>query len=189
MSAEYLTAFGTIGTFVVIAITAIAAVVQLRHIRSANQLTGALHVTERFRSDEIQSATRFIYDELPARLREPAYRAELMFPGSTDRRSHPELFVCDMFEHAGSYIKHGMLEPAQFLDFAGTYVLQMWQQLREVVALRRAGTNDAALYENFEYVAVLAEDYSGAHHGGTYPHGARRLMPAEEWRALQVPER
>ena len=189
MTAEYLAAFASVGTFVVIAITAIAAVVQLRHIRSANQLTGALHVTERFRSDEIQSATRFIYDQLPARLREPAYRAELMFPGSLDRRSHPELFVCDMFEQTGSYIKHGMLDASQFLDFAGSYARDMWGQLREVVALRRAGTNDAATYENFEYVAALADDYSGAHGGGTYPRGARRLLPDEEWRALQVPER
>lgn len=185
MTAEYLAAFASIGTFVVIAVTAIAAVVQLRHIRSANQLTGALHITERFRSEEIQGATRFIYDQLPARLRDPAYRAELMFPGSPDRRAHPELFVADLFEQAGSYIKHGMLDAPQFLDFAGSYARNMWQQLREVVALRRAATNDAAQYENFEYMAALADDYSGAHGGGTYPRGARRLMPEEEWRSLR----
>lgn len=185
MTAEYLAAFASIGTFVVIAITSIAAVVQLRHIRSANQLTGALNVTERFRSDEIQSATRFIYDQLPARLREPAYSAELLFPGSPDRRTHPELFVADMFEQTGSYIKHGMLDAPQFLDFAGSYARNMWEHLREVVALRRAGTNDAALYENFEYVAALADDYSGAHGGGTYPRGVRRLMAEEEWRSLR----
>jgi len=47
MSQEILSTAAAIGTFVVIAATAIAAVVQLRHLRAQNQLTGLLTVLAR----------------------------------------------------------------------------------------------------------------------------------------------
>jgi len=44
---EVLSTTAAIGTFVVIAATAIAAVVQLRHLHASNQLTGLLTVLAR----------------------------------------------------------------------------------------------------------------------------------------------
>ena len=38
MSAEWFTAIGTLGTFVVITVSAIAALMQLRHMRGSNQI-------------------------------------------------------------------------------------------------------------------------------------------------------
>ena len=184
MSAEYLTAYASIGTFVVIAITAIAAVVQLRHIRGANQLTGLLHVTQTWRGDEIQEANRFIHAELPAKLKDPVYRAELSAP-DPDRRAHIELLVADMLEQTGSYIKYGMLDGQQFIDITGGYVRHMWESLKPVVTLRRAAMKSASLYENFEYLAVLEQDFSAKHGGDNYPRGVRRLMNESEWRDLK----
>src|SRR5436305_12465764 len=106
-SAEYLAAFASIATFLVIAATAIAAFIQLRHIHGANQLAGLLHLTETWRSDAFQSANTFIRDELAGRLRDPAFRRQLL-RADPDRRSHPELYIADMLEQTGSYIKYGM---------------------------------------------------------------------------------
>lgn len=183
MSAEYLSAYAAIGTFLVIAITAIAAVIQLRHIRGANQLTGLLHLTEAWRGEPIQHANKFIHAELPARLRDADYRAELMAQ-DPNRRTHPELLVADLLEQTGSYIKYGMIDGQQFLDIVAGYVTHMWDCLKGVVALRRIATNSSSLYENFEYLAVLAQDFYAKHQAGNYPRGVRRLMTEPEWRDL-----
>lgn len=182
-SAEYLTAFASIGTFFVIAATAITAIIQLRHIHGANQLTGLLHLTEAWRSDQLQRANRFIHEELAQRLRDPEYRTELMRP-DPDRRTHDELIVADMLEQTGSYIKYGMIDGEQFLDLTFGYVIHMWNCLREVVALRRAAGNTNAMYENFEYLASLALALEKKLKQGNYPRGARRLMAEDEWRKL-----
>jgi hypothetical protein len=183
VSAEYLSAYAAIGTFLVIAITAIAAVIQLRHIRGANQLTGLLHLTEAWRGDAIQQANKFIHAELPARLGDADYRAELMAQ-DPNRQTHPELLVADMLEQTGSYIKYGMIDGQQFLDIVAGYVTHMWDCLKGVVALRRIATNSSSLYENFEYLAVLAQDFYAKHQAGNYPRGVRRLMTEPEWRDL-----
>ena len=183
MSAEYLSAYAAIGTFIVVAITALAALIQLRHIRGANQLTGLLHLTEIWRGEDFQFANRFIHAELPARLKDPAYRAELMSP-DPDRRAHKGLLVADMLEQTGSYIKYGMIDGQQLLDITGGYVKHMWECLKPVVAMRRVATNSASIYENFEYLAVLEQDFNAKHGGDNYPRGVRRLMDEKEWREL-----
>lgn len=184
MSAEYLTAFASIGTFVVIGVTAIAAIVQLRHIRAANQLTSMIHVRDRFRSDSIQQATRFVHDELPARLKDDQFRDELLAP-DTDRRSHPELRIADLFEQVGADVKYGMIEASSLLDVGGMWIQNMWDRLYPVVALRRAGTGSNSMYENFEYLALLAGKFKEKHPDGNYPAAVPRLMPENDWKRLQ----
>jgi len=91
---EELTAFASLGTFVVIAVTAIAALVQLRHNRAANQLSGVLEYIKIWETESIQHANRFVQDELPAKLNDPQYRQELFKP-FVDRTRHPELTIAD----------------------------------------------------------------------------------------------
>ncbi len=183
MSAEYLTAYASVGTFVVIAVTAITAVIQLRHIHGANQLTGLLHLTEAWRSDRVQHANQFVLAELPDRLRDPAYRAQLLSV-EPDRRTHPELAVADMLEQTGSYIKYGMIDGEQFLDITSSYILHMWRSLKDVVALRRAATGRNAMYENLEYLSAKAIAFDRRHKDGNYPRRTPRLMTKADWEQL-----
>lgn len=143
MTAEWVAAYAAVGTLLVIAATAFAALVQLRHIRAANQLTGLLHFTAVFESDEIQSATAFIEQQLPEKLRDPQFVRGLLRV-NTDRREHLELRVCDFLEQQGSYIKYGMIDKDQYIDLVGAYVTSMWAALKEVVALRRAARDNGA---------------------------------------------
>lgn len=181
MSAEWISAIAAAGTLIVIAATAFAALVQLRHIRAANQLTGLLHFTAVFESDEIQSANVFIECELPQRLRESAFVKGLL-EVNTDRREHPELRVCDFMEQQGSYIKYGMIDREQYIDLVGAYVTSMWQALRGVVAIRRAARDNAAMYENFEFLASLAS--TRKQRSQVYPYGVKALMSEVEWRGM-----
>jgi hypothetical protein len=183
MTPETVGAVASVGTFLVIAVTAFAALVQLRHIRAANQLTGLLPYVARWESDAVQSATNFVETELSAKLKEDNFR-ETLWLRNPDRREHPELRVADWCEQMGSIIKYDMVSEEQYLDLAAGYVASMWDQLREVVAIRRAATNLGAEYENFEFLAVRAKAFGAAHPSGNYPRGAERLLPDEEWKKL-----
>ena len=188
LSAENLAAYASIETFVVIAVTAIAAIVQLRHIRSANQLAGFMDLAELWESDAFQRATRVVHDELATRLRDPEYRAGLMRP-EPDRREHQELIVADMLERSGSYVKYGMIDDLQLLDTIFPFVISMWDSLKEVVALQRVGNQNGELFGNFEYLAARAYDYRAKHTQGSYPRSTRRMMTDEQCRSLVSPAR
>jgi hypothetical protein len=183
MTPEVIAAIASIGTFVVVGVTAIAALVQLRHIRAANQLTGLLEYTARWQSDEVQSGTLFVETQLPAKLRDPDYRASLL-QINPDRRSHPELKVADWFEQMGSFIKYGLIAESQYMDLAQGYTRSMWEQLREVVALRRAAVANNSMYENFEYLAARSKMFNAGRNHTNYPRGTPRLMRDEEWQQL-----
>jgi hypothetical protein len=77
MSLEFVNTFATLGTFVVIAATAIAAIVQLRHMRGSNQITALNELRETMETPDFQAASHFVVTELPAKLRDPAFRYEL----------------------------------------------------------------------------------------------------------------
>lgn len=186
MNAETIGAISSVATFLVIGVTAIAALVQLRHIRSANQLTGLLHYIARWESDAVQSATSFVETQLKEKLEDPGYRSGL-WHHNPDRREHPELRVADWCEQMGSYIKYGMISGEQYLDLGGWYIDSMWEQLQEVVAIRRAASGKSAMYENFEFLAARSKAWAAAHPGGNYPHNVPRLMPDAVWEKLKGP--
>jgi hypothetical protein len=77
MSLELVNTLATFGTFVVIAATAIAAIVQLRHARSSNQIEALAELREEMENEEMQSAHRFIRHELAERLKDPIFRHQL----------------------------------------------------------------------------------------------------------------
>jgi hypothetical protein len=184
MSPEMLNAFASVATFVVITVTAIAALVQLRHMRAGNQLTGMMEYINHWQNPEMQRAIMFVQSDLPAKLREPWYRAEL-FEQYVDRTQHLELQPADWCEQAGSYIKFGLITEAQFLDLAGSFVSYMWEALIEVIAIRRVAFNNQLMYENFEYLVTLErrkEQRQGE--AGGYPAGTPRLLSMDEARRI-----
>ena len=178
MSAEYVTALSALGTFLVIVVSAFAAVRQLRHFRASNQLAGILRYTEWWETPHMQAAIKYVGDELPARLLDAQYRHELLQP-FVSRSGHPELVVSDWIEQAGSYIKFGLLAEDQFLDLTSTFVSTMWESLEPVVAMRRVG-GGPAVYENFEYLAARAKTWLEKHRMGNYPQNCPRLMTQKQ---------
>jgi hypothetical protein len=63
MSLELVNALATLGTFLVIAATAIAAIVQLRHARSSNQIEALAEFREGTQDPEMRIAERFVLHE------------------------------------------------------------------------------------------------------------------------------
>jgi len=57
----------------------------------------------------------------------------------------------------GLFVKRGLVDRDSVLDIWSAYALNEWERLAPVTAMFRRGAGDA-VYENFEYLAILAQD-------------------------------
>lgn len=164
-------------TFVVIAATAIAAVIQLRHFRASNQMNALLTLLQVWESPEMREHYRFLFSELPKKLEDPSFRAEL--EGRTSRAQHPELAVADFWEQIGTYAKYGLIDEESWLDIASRTAVRTWHALEPVITIQRKRSGLMA-WENFEYIAVRGQQWITSHPNGAYPRGLPRMaeMPA-----------
>ncbi len=169
-----------VGTLVVVAGTAVAAIMQIRHLRATNELQALLTMTDQLRQPALQDAFRFVQLELGPSLDDPAYRRELRSLGYVDARRHPEMDVCNWFNNAGTLVKNKLIEEGTFLDLFSRLVTYYWSRLEPVVALLRCERGPGQ-YENFEYLAMLAQAWQVKHPHGAYPAHARRLEIADRW--------
>lgn len=160
-------------TFAVIAVTAIAATIQLRHLRSSNQITAMMRLLEDWRQPEFQQWIQFVRRDLPEKVRDPQFMASLADP-RPDRTVHPELHVCDYFEQIGSYFKYGMLDKKSYLDVA-CYTVSDSYRIAKPCIDRMRELRGPSLYENFEYLAVQGALWLKRHPNGAYPRGLQRF--------------
>lgn len=180
ISLEIVNAAVGIGTLVVFAGTAIAALVQIRHLRASNELDALLRITEQLRSTDLQDAFRYVQNDLDAKVADAAYRRELGGRGFIDSRRHPEMNVCNWFNEVGTLVKNRLIDEATFLDLFSRLVSYYWTRLDPVVALLRRERGPGQ-YENFEYLAMLAERWATRHPNGAYPRDAKRMTLVDRW--------
>jgi len=161
-------------TFVVIAVTAIAATVQLRHLRASNQLTALVTLLEDWQKPEMQSWVSFVRGgELAERLKDPDYLRSLEGI-RRDRTIHPWLHVCDYYEQLGSYVKYGLVDKPSFFDVSCVTVRALYEEIWPCIARIREVANNDSIFENFEYLAVEAVLWLKSHPRGAYPKGVPR---------------
>lgn len=168
MSAEWVTAIATAGTFVVIAASAIAALLQLRHMRGSNQIIALNECRETLESAEFRDAQRFVSYELPKRLTDPAECrkiAQLPFTGEYQAIGT----VANFFESMGLFVKSGIIDRRIACDFWAFIVLRNWHALLPVITYVREEVQTKALWENFEFMAAISEIYSARFTDGDYP--------------------
>ncbi|GAC1659611.1 MAG: hypothetical protein NVS9B12_13160 [Vulcanimicrobiaceae bacterium] len=173
MTLELLNTLASIATFLVIAVTAGAAMIQLRHIRHGNQLETIIALRELRSNAMLDDAFEFVARDLERRLEDPQFCAELESLQPPDRAVHKELKVCDYFEQVGAYVKLGLVSADIFLEFGNPD--RYWNLCAPALELYRRGRGPST-YENFEYLAVLAQDWNQKYPDGNYPRGARRLQ-------------
>ncbi len=148
-------------TLMLLALTTIAALVQLRHLRASNDLAAVLAIERDFRSPQIQSALVYAQHQLPGRMEDPAYRRELGTPGYVDPQAHPEMTLCNWFNRTGALVRAGLVKEELFLDSFARLVVYYWQVLGPVVAVFRRARG-AGQYAGFEYLAYRAERHLAA---------------------------
>jgi hypothetical protein len=179
MSLEVLSTVFAGLTFAVIAATAIAAIVQLRHLRASNQMNALLALMELWQSPEMQRYFQYTYSELPNKLKDPEFLDD--YGGGPMRRAdHPELMVADFWEQIGTFAKHGLLQEASWLDAASSQVLRSWQIMEPLIAARRKKDGSRAAFENFEYLAVRAALWTLRYPDGNWRRGLPRMADLEK---------
>jgi hypothetical protein len=180
MSLELLNTLASLGTLLVIAATAIAALAQLRHSRGGNQIIALTECREVLESEAFATALRFVRRALPEMMKDPATRARLMVvPVDEDLR--PVNVIGNFFETMGSFVKHDIIDEEIACDLWSGIVESAWDSLVPVLAILRR-TVGPALWENFEYFAARAKAWSGRHGGGTYPKDVPRLPVDDVWK-------
>ncbi len=182
MSLELWNTIGTVGTFVVIGASAIAAVFQLRHARTSNHLDAVLALERDFNSPDLQQSLCYVQFELAKKLKDRAFRAELESIGFVDPRMHLEMNVLNWFNQIGTLLKNGLIEENAFLDQFARLIDQYWQLLAPAISIlrRRRGR---AQYENFEYLASRSRHWQSTHLTRPFPNRTPRMPLEDPWLA------
>jgi len=170
----------SVGTFLVIGATAVAAAIQLRHMRASNQLGALLDLEREFRAQNLQDSFRFVEHELADRLRDRSYRAELERIGFIDARRHQEINVLNWFDEMGAVLKNRLVDENAFMDLFSRLAVQHWETLAPAISIlrrRRGGGQNV----NFEYLAIRARAWLSRYPEGVVPRGIVRVPVPDAW--------
>ena len=183
---ELLNTVATVGTFIVIAATAVAAVLQLRHMRASNQFEAIQYAAEAQREPTMQRAIQFVMQELAAHLEDEAFRAEIE-KRDLNPETHPERLVCNFHELMGSYIYHRLIPFDIYMDIVAVFPHEVWHALEPYIAIRRQlSDHPEALYEHFEWLAVKSSTYTKNGRGVLY--GKFKRLPVHNRWANEIPK-
>jgi hypothetical protein len=179
MQLDLLNTIASFGTFIVIGATAVAALVQLRHMRNSNQLTGLLEVLSRVEdpvfNEWLDRSKQILEQQLP----DADFRKKLA-AGSFARKDNPWLNMMNSYEWVGSLIKHGLIPEEPFMDVYSARILRAWSVFEPVFAVARRG-GDPSLWENFEFLVVRSREWERKYPNGAYPKGVPRLQYTDRW--------
>jgi hypothetical protein len=157
MTAEWVTAIATLGTFVVIAASAIAALLQLRHMRGSNQIVALTECRETLESETFQEAREFVLIVLPELMKNPE-TAEMFARPVFSRELRPAAYVANFFESMGAFVRFNIIDRNIACDLWSGVVLACWEGLVPVTRIRRR--SDPSVWENFEYLAFLSKQFT-----------------------------
>ncbi len=166
MSLQVVNTVAALGTFVVIAATALAAVFQLRHMRASNQLEGLLSVLARVEDANFNAWLTETQRQLPILLGDAQYVASVI--DNTFDRNVAWLQLGNSYDWVGSLVKNHLIPVDAFLDVYSFRIQQAWELMEPITALARHHAG-AAIWENFEYLHVAALQWSKKHAQGNYP--------------------
>jgi len=167
---EALTAISTALTGLVILLTVLFAARQVRalneqskamgaqieHLRRATQLTGTLAIFDEIMTEEIAGATRFVVREFDEKMKDERFHAEAL-ERAPDWTVHKEVLILRHFERIGTLVKNGLVDADVLLDFMGIFIRENWRHVRPLALEQRKLRGEPALWENFEYLASVAD--------------------------------
>lgn len=196
MSLELVNTFGTLLTVAIISATAIAALVQLRHLRQGNQINAMLSIGNQYDHSAFREARQLLSHKLASTLEDPLYREyELTLTRNQATPAVPDDFVQlrsaanlvgNTHEELGILVKNGIVDKDLFLDRYCWVIAGDWRLLERFTAYVRAAAGNEAIWESFEYLAVVSEDWM-RDHPSMYPTGVRRMPLHNPWPVPPMP--
>lgn len=189
MNLEVINTIAALVTVSIVAATAIAALIQLRHLRAANQIHALLAAGEKLDSREFTDALAIMNGGLEAALANPEFREyeiairRRLPPPKVEKQWADMHYACilvgNTFELMGSMVKSGIVDQRLLVDQYCGVALGAWKRLADFTAFgREAG--DPNGWEYFEYLAILSEDWLKSN-PSSYPQGVRRYPLHNPW--------
>jgi hypothetical protein len=179
MTADWVTAIGTAGTFVVIAASAAAALMQIRHMRSGNAISLLTAYNNEFDTQEFQLAFAYVRSELPVRLTDDSVLDSLAnAPPFLDEFAAIRT-IANFFEDMGAFVLTRLLDKRIVCMLYSENVTSAWTSIAPVAALLRHKLRSPSIWENFEYLAVLSANFIEKYPNGLYPQNLKR-MPVDD---------
>lgn len=201
MSLELLNTIASLSTVVIIAATAVAAVVQLKHMRTSNQITALLTIGERFDAPSYVDAYLLIGRKLDDALEDPSFRAYEIAHARNQPLPDidPELLevrraavlIGNMYDELGLLISNGIVDRKLFVYQYSPHIIEQWHRMEHYIAFVREAQGDNSVWEMYECLVVLTFDFL-RDEPGSYPKGLRRLdihnpFPVPPARVSEIP--
>ena len=184
MSLELWNTLATFGTFLVISATAIAAIAQLRHARGSNQIAAINELRETSERAEFRAAQRFVFTQLPEKLADRAFRYQIVNRAARTAENGPLIdqatSLGNFYESMAMLVRDGLVDRKLALEIWNSVAVRNWEALGPFTAILRRKLG-SIVWENFEYLTVISQDWLAAHASGTYPPGIRRIQLKDEW--------
>ena len=171
----------SLGTLVVLLTAAIAALVQLRHIRASNELSTFSEIFELWYSDGVQRGLAFIHRDLSSKMEDPVFRSDLDTSGPVDHGRHPELNVLDFFDNMAIYVIVGGMREDMIMQAGAQLMDSLWQSLSPTIAIMRR-KRGPQMYASFEYLVQRGRIWLSRYPQGYAPPGFQRLPNPDVWR-------
>jgi hypothetical protein len=172
VSPEWLAAVSSLATLFVIGLTAYAAMRQISHLRSGNQVAALLPLTEKYQTPEVQDSLDYVIGRLNSDLRDPAVRAGVIArPSAGPARQAKEIF--NFYESVGALVCAHALDLQLVLRYF-TLPSEMWETGGNFIALTRS-TRGNEVFENFEALVAMQLAYEKRHGTSLYPRGLPRM--------------
>jgi hypothetical protein len=189
MTLNDLNAIAPMATAVVIAATAVAALIQLRHMRAANHIGAMWSLHETFSDIEYTTARRFLRTHITRIVADPAFRAFL----TSDVQGHPPpdppaeflttvnsaTLVANTHEVIGSMVIQGLINRDVMLRGYAWVIDGTWRMLEEYIKVARSAEGGDGLFEDFEFMTVCSREWI-SRHPASYPRGYSRILPSYE---------
>jgi hypothetical protein len=153
MTLELWNTFATFGTFIVIAATAIAALVQLRHARTSNQIAALAQSQEESETPQFDEAHQFVRAQLQAKLHDPEFRYQIV--NRSERTGEFLGFmryvstVGNYWERIGLLLRTGLVDRGFALNQYANNASFDWDRLAPYAAIAREQAGPS-VWENFE---------------------------------------
>jgi len=184
MTLELWNTFATFGTFIVIAATAVAALVQLRHARGSNQIAAITELEDAAQTPQFATAEHWVMTELANKMEDPEFRYQVENRSARTPENRALISrattVGNYYENMGVLVKRGLIDRDIALDIWSGSAPSHWNRLAPFTAIVRQVAGPVTL-ENFEYLVVLCQDWLANHPRGDYPAGVRRIDLKNEW--------
>lgn len=176
MVAEQISAWASVGTLVVITVTALAAFVQLRHMSVLNGLTVLSDFSKEY--ERVEGPAVAALPLIDAQLKDLDARLALA-KGTAPDWARPVMPLVRLFEILGNYTNRKIVPHDLVTDMWAPVILRWWYDLEPLIAiLRRA--HGTTLLENWEAIVVRSRDTIDTHRSA-YPKGLRRLSVVDPW--------